>query len=427
MMNPHVSHRLSLMAKLFIVIIFITVFEGAFRKWGSNLFTYPLVGLRDVLALIGICYGLANGYARRMPQLTIVIGLLSFMVFLWGLIQVLINELSPLIYLIGLRFWLLYLCFATLAACALTVHEFRVIVRCLIMLLLAMTPLVVFQHFQPPGSFWNKQVDESVVFTVAGDVVRTTGIFSFTAGYTAFMGLVTPLVLLTMDSRYQIWRKAWMSWLCVAALLICTIVSGSRGAIIFTGLMLLLQAVLIMSFGSGKDRFRALGSIVLIGVITLLLLLIFSRAVDATLERFELASQSESLADRLAYNFLPQGEQSVFGAGLGMGSNVAAQFMGYGDTFLLAETENARVILELGALGWIVLLVKLIGISLALYFGARLARRKRRGGVMLLWLSCGLALLSWSIVGQLTINALGYLLLGLALLALRLEREGQLQ
>ena len=55
-----------------------------------------------------------------------------------------------------------------------------------------MAPLVVLQHFSPPGARINSQVDsdEDDVFVVIAGVVRTTGTFSFTAGYTTFLALV---------------------------------------------------------------------------------------------------------------------------------------------------------------------------------------------------------------------------------------------
>lgn len=414
--------RLGFMAWLFIAILLITVFEGAFRKWVSNGLTYPLVGLRDVLAVVGIVYALSRGYERYAPQLSLSLLLASVLLVAWGLLQLLVNQSSPLVFLFGLRFWLLYLWFAVLAAVSMSEHDFRRIAQVMVLLLIGMAPLAVMQHFLPVESFWNKQVDEGYVFTVTQFIVRTTGTFSFTAGYTTFLAMTTPFALLAVDGRLRLWRGKWLPHLGMAALLVATVVSGSRGAIIFFGILACTYIGASVFFGNRRQKWRAIVLLIVLAVTLLAASLsIFSRAMEATRERFETASESESFIDRLAYNFLPQGESSLIGAGIGMGSNIGAVLETGNRQFLLAEAENARVILEGGVFGWLVLLGKLAVVLLGLRRAVYIARRTNSMLGVTLWMTTGLALLSWSIIGQLTINTLGYLLVGLAIAALRLE------
>ena len=81
--------------------------------------------------------------------------------------------------------------------------DYRAAMRVAVWSLLLMTPLVVLQHFSPPGARINSQVDsdEADIFLVIADVVRTTGTFSFTAGYTTYLALMAPLVFAVAGAR----------------------------------------------------------------------------------------------------------------------------------------------------------------------------------------------------------------------------------
>ena len=77
--------------------------------------------------------------------------------------------------LVGLRFWLLYIWFAFAISASMTEHDYRYAIRVVLVALLLMSPLVVAQHFSPPGAFINTEVDsnEDEIFLVAVGVVRT--------------------------------------------------------------------------------------------------------------------------------------------------------------------------------------------------------------------------------------------------------------
>jgi hypothetical protein len=282
------------------------------------------------------------------------------------------------------------------------------------------------QHFLPPTSFWNKELGVGLggfVFRVSGDIVRTTGTFSFTMGYTTFLAMTSPFVLQSLDASTQFWRAKWMPIVAIMALLAATIVSGSRAAIIFFGLLFVIYAFAAMRFTKGRKKGKSL--LMILVVITMLAasLSIFSRAVEATRERFESAHQTETLTERLIYTFAPQGEILFLGKGIGMGTNVAGVIEAGKRDFRLAESENARIILETGLFGICFVAIKILIIWKA---GRKLLRiTKLTGSVstLLIWVSVALALLVWPLNGQLTVNALGYLLFGLGIAALRLDKK----
>lgn len=421
--TPYLApQRMSFMARLFVCIVFITVFEGAFRKWISDGFTYPLVGLRDALAAVGIFYALVRGQARHAPIVVQWLGLWSALLVAWALLQILLNQTSISVVVLGLRFWLLYLWFSVLAAASMSPHDFRRISQLLLALLFGMAPLAVMQHFLPPNSFWNKQVGEGNVFLVTEFIARTTGTFSFTAGYASFLAMVSPFAFLALDKRFRLWRNRWFPYLGLAALMVATVVSGSRGAIIFFGGLSFSYAMASITFGKKSGMLQNIALLLLLVAMLATTLAVFSRAVDATRERFETAAHSESFSGRLAYTLMPQGEFNLIGAGIGMGSNFASVLLTGERSFLLAESENSRIVLEAGLLGYLFILAKTVVVFLGLSRAAYVARRTGRLLSVMLWIAAGTALFSWPITGQLTINALGYLLVGLAIAALRIER-----
>lgn len=416
------SNRLTMLGKLFIAILLITIFEGALRKWVSNSLTYPLVGSRDVLAAYGVLWALVKNQTRHAPRIFQHLALVSIALVVWGALQLLINQTSTLVYVLGLRFWLLYLWFAVLAGIAMTEYDFKIIAKLLVLLLIAMAPLAVMQHFLPPSSFWNKQVDESFIFQVSRGIVRTTGTFSFTMGYTTFLAMASPFVFMSLDVTFKLWQTKWLPILAAAALLAATVVSGSRGAIIFFGLLFITYVVSSIRFAKGRKKGQSILVIAVVLVLLVVAINVFSRAADATRDRFEAAHRNESPIDRIIYTFAPQGEIPFLGEGIGMGNHVAAQLLTGKKRTILAESENARLILEAGLLGLTLVLLKMVIIWRASRKALRMAKYSGSVTTVMIWGSVALALLTWPLIGQLTVNSLGFLLFGLGIAALRLER-----
>jgi len=419
--------RLSRMGKLFIAILLIAIFEGAIRKWVSSASTIPLVLLRDALALYGIAIGLKK---RRVSSSHIGMQLLliwSGTVVCWGLLQLIVNQTSVLIYFLGLRFWLLYLWFAYAGAKSLSETDFRFISKVLIIISIAMVPLVVVQHLLPPGAFLNRQVDgdEETVFRITADIVRTTGTFSFTLGYTVFLAMVAPFAFASFTPGMRLWRGKALPILGVTAMGVGSLVSGSRAAIIFFGLLFTIYIFTSLFFARGRKNKRSALRMALIALVAVSTLpFLFSRAIDASQERFETAAESESFVARISSMFL--GEPGVYkdlpllGHGLGGGTNLAGFAVTGHRTFLLAETEVARTVLEGGLLGVAFVALKLGVVLVGLRKSFTIARGS--GNILpgMLWATTAIALLSWSIIGQLTVNVLGSLLLGLSVASLRL-------
>ncbi|MDQ0143531.1 hypothetical protein [Cupriavidus necator] len=417
---------------VFLMVFLVAVFEGAARKWVAGSLSLPLVLLRDLLALYGIYYAMRyGGFTPARPAVRLLL-LWSTLVLAWGLVQTIAGDGSLAIMLVGLRFWLLYVWFGVAAALLLEPDDVAMISKTTVVLMVLMAPLVVLQHYLPPGSFLNRQVDgdEDRVFMLVGDIVRTTGTFSFTLGYTTFLAIAMPMALQYVISGGG--KRHWLYALVVlGSLLVSVLVSGSRATVLLLPGLFAVAALCILMFGRGVARRRVLywiGAAVLMGAVGMT---VFSESVEGTVQRFHDAAEYEDFGDRVGTMFLGENEAyvkpSLLGAGLGRGSNLASYLERGEISFMLSETETARTIEEAGLLGYLYVGLKFALCAAGLWYAIRAARRTGSCFVVLLWLVSTLCLLTWSLIGQLTANVLGFLFVGFTMAATRLERQGGLE
>ena len=420
------AERLTRAGRLFVTVMLIVIFEGAIRKWLSSATTLPLVLSRDILALYAIYYAFSRGHFHRHKGMSLALLAWSCCVVMWGMLQLILGESNPKVFVIGLRFWLLYIWFACAVTASMTEYDFRVATKVVLWTLLLMGPLVAVQHLSPPGAFINTEVDSEGgdVFEVAAGVVRTTGTFSFTVGYTTFVALCAPLVLLMLESRKRTKGQRLFALAVLGAFVAGSIVSGSRSTVLFSGGMLALYLIGSVFLAPGRRKGIALLAIVFIVLVLGLFLYIFQGAVEATQSRFQAASQAEDFVGRIATIFI--GEPAVYqrfvwtGAGVGLGSNLA-NYVQSGDTsfFALAETETGRTLLEGGLLGYAFAALKALIAIVAIAKSSLQAMRTRTMFPVLVWITISFAMFSWSYVGQLSINALFGVLFALGLLTFK--------
>ena len=411
--------------KLFIAVLLIIVLEGALRKWVSNSLTLPLILLRDLLAIYTVWYAIRTGalsFKRFAAQCLLVwTGLL----LLWGLLQLALNQFSPPVLLVGLRFWLLYFWFGYAAAVAMTAHDYRRSLEVMLMLLILMTPLVLLQQISPPGSILNTQIDTDVrdIFVVVAGVVRPTGTFSFTLGYTTFLSMAAPAVFAYREIAPRNTRSRLIFALAFVAVLVGSLLSGSRSAVIFYAVILGAYLLGAFWFSRGIGKVYALLAVFVTALLVGGAAVIFSGALNVTQERFETAAQEEDVGDRIVA--ICAGEPGTYsqitwlGAGLGRGSNLAVYFESGDGNFTLGETESARTLLEGGFFGMLFIALKMLILMAGLLAAWRASARGRSPGPLLVWISLAIALLTWSTIGQLTSNGATGVLFAQGLLALR--------
>ena len=414
--------KLSRAGYAFIIVLLTVVLEGAVRKWITAGATAPLLLLRDGLAVYLIFHAWRGGHLRRNAKVTTVMVGWTCCVLVWSLMQLMAGESSPTLLAVGLRFWLLYSWFAVAAAAAMNQTDYRVAIRVVALLMLMLAPLAVLQHYSPQGSTVNRQIDgdEESVFVVVAGVVRTTGTFSFTSGYAAFLLLAAPLVLGYLGTRKYA-KRHWLFALAVfGALLVGSVVSGSRTAVLSAGGLLGAYVAGRVVLSRDRDRptaiIAALMALLLVGAAGYF----FSDAVTVTQERFETAASHENFLDRLMAVFF--GEPTVMaafdwlGSGIGTGSNLATSLKSGADNFSLAESEAGRILLEGGLLGFAYIALKIVVLLAALAQSWRLSFKTHSPFPMLMGLALLLGLFTWPAIGQLSANAMMGLLLGFFLL-----------
>lgn len=419
-MSSAVIHgRRSLEAKIFVGIFLVVMLEGAARKWISPSLTNIALLLRDSLCIALIYRGFFSAKVRSIPKVFELSFIWFAVVVNWGLLQLLIHQSSPFTLVLGFRFWLLYPMAAVAAVSLLSKDDLVWVLRLIWYIALFSAPLAIAQHFLPPGHPINQQpdTDEGDIFRVAGDIVRTSGTFSFTLGFTCFLAIALPISLAPQYRRERLHPKWKFSLtLGMLAVVIGSMVSGSRAAILFCILICVLVQILKMLHPSTQND--SLYSAVAFFLAGVLIVIMFSSALDATSERFENAAGSEDLMERLVSIFAGEADArerfTFLGYGLGAGTNASGIMSGAGAGFTLAESEPGRVLLEAGFLGLFWLIIK-IGIStFGLMAGIGIWQKTGETLCFLIWVSTTYALLTWPASGQITANALTYLLLALA-------------
>ncbi|CAN7289984.1 hypothetical protein LJR290_001413 [Variovorax sp. LjRoot290] len=420
---------LSRAGQLFLAVFLIVIFEGAVRKWVSSASTLPLILLRDLLALALVVYALRHGYLRRHKKITAVMLAWSCLVLGWGLLQLVGGESSPVVFVIGLRFWLLYTWFAVAAAAAMNETDYRAAILAAALVMLLLAPLAVLQHYSPPGARINTQLDgdEESVFVAVVGVVRTTGTFSFTSGYATYLTMVAPLVFGILGARKRNTRQFLFAMAVFVAFVTGALVSGSRTAAITSGMMLMAYLLGRLLFSKARNKVGAAVAVVVVLAMTALFAYVFRDAIGVTQTRFEQAAQAEDFGERVLTVLF--GEPWVYdlmswlGYGVGFGSNLATYVRtGAADVFALAEAEGGRILMEGGLLGVAYIALKYLALAVGLLSSLRASIKTNSPYAVLVWLTTALAVVSWPALGQLTANALLGIMLAYALLVLRYPR-----
>ena len=347
----------------------------------------------------------------------------------WGLLQLVLGESNFAVLTIGLRFWLLYLWFALAAAVGMSERDYVAALRVLLATLVLMAPLAVLQHFSPPGAFVNRSldVDEADIFVVIAGVVRTTGTFSFTSGFTIFVGLCAPFALGAFEARKRKPVHVLVALILFGALVTCSLVSGARASVIYIGAMLVLFLLGNLLFAPLRRKGWSLLAAFFVALTVAILAYVFQGAIEATQERFAVAAQNEDLLERITSIFLGEADladkMNWLGAGIGIGSNLA-QYVQFSSrtVFVYGETEAARTLLEGGLLGVLFVLLKFAVIVGGLARALLLSLKTQAVFPSLVWTAIALALVSWPAIGQLSANGLLGILLALGLLSQRYPR-----
>jgi hypothetical protein len=349
---------------LFSVFVLL-VFEGALRKWAFPSAQAQIYLVKDAI-LLAAYLGFILDSRRNLSSLKGV-GLIKIVLmvsFVFGCFEVL-NPNSPsiLIGLAGLKTYFLYAPVAFILPYAITSREHLfVLIRRYLIIAIPVAVLGFIQIMAGPESSLNAYVshteDEAVLvhFGIEYDLVRTSGTFSYISGYTAFLSFVAFLAI-----GYNM-ACGWRFKNNIAPLIALTVVigamftTGSRAPVytlVATGPVILGLAVT----GRVLPSQTAARLLILLPILAIVALNLSPQAVQGFLERAD--SASDSTLGRILMPFDETMDVLSVGPALGMGIGAthpsALTIMGVDLPWwlndIIPEGEMARVTLELGVLG----------------------------------------------------------------------------
>lgn len=340
--------------KYIFLIYWMLIFEGAFRKWFFPEYHQIIFFLRDPVVLLVYIIALRNNIFTRDGFLTAgVIISLAFIPLIF--LQVVLIKMNVLTLIYGWRVYFYYLPLAFVIKDAFRPEDIYKFIRQTLYVAIPLSILVYIQFISPRTSFINAGYNEGMVFVVTGNIVRTTGTFTFTAGQTFFASS-----LMAMLAFVWLYRKQYtlmpLFWLIIAtgASMTHLLLSGSRTAFFMTGLIIAATFFGLLFTNNVKMKFTGAALIVFLLLIgTVMFMGPFRESFDALGTRFEQAEQSEGSAIRRALAPLiiftdHITTTPIIGHGVGLGTGGGSQLATGKASLVLAEDEWSRIIMEAG-------------------------------------------------------------------------------
>lgn len=366
--------------------------EGVLRKWLLPQFSNIIFVIRDPLVIL--IYALAWRTGRSLGGVHT--ALLWFFATL-SLAFALAAEIPWTVTLFGLRTDFLHLPLVFVLGSTLDREDVRRYGRVCLWLTLPVVTLMLLQFNSPRDAWINVGVgaQESGQILGALDRVRPPGPFSFISGLVMFFNLVGAFVL-----------AGWLHRIGVSfALLLLATMASIVAVPISISRSLLFALLVVGAFGlmaALKDLRRLPGYFApLLVAVAVLAASADSIYVEAFQARWSSALQAgggsfeTNVIERMLGDFTQPFQQAVHapltGHGIGMGTLAGARLATGKQTFLLAESEWSRIVLELGPLlgfafiGW--------RVWLAFSLLRRSWRQYSDDGDPLAWLLAGAAFL----------------------------------
>ncbi len=352
------------------------VFEGALRKWFLPGLANPLLIVRDPVLLTMYALALAKGVFPRNAFVVwiAVIGGSALVVSMGA------TDAPLMVELYGFRANFLHLPLIFLLPVILRPEDLRTIGKWALVLAAPMAVLVLLQFGSGRGSRLNAGAGAGTTMLESTyGHIRPSGTFSYTNGLGSFTSLTLAFFLYHLLEKRVFPRLLWFA--AIPSLVVMVILSGSRGAAGIVGFLL----ATVLGISAVQTRYRSsafkLAAVIGIGIFVIGSFAVFKTGVSIFSTRFGSASNVQTgFVGRFFHTFITPYEVSdqigLGGVGLGMGTNVAAGLLVGKRTFMVAEEEGARVVMESGPLvGTAFLLLRW---ALAIYLGLAAWRALRR-------------------------------------------------
>jgi hypothetical protein len=346
----------------------LVIVDGALRKWVLPGQSALLFVLKDAVLWGGfILYAL-----RRSPtELPRPLRNTWVPILLAGYIYVvLLQAFNPrlpnlTVSLLGLKAHLAFVPLVVLLPAMIAEATEKQVIRVLwgyaLLLVLPLAALSVYQFFQPPSAWVNQYVREmDTIATVAGHV-RVISTFSYVGSHTAYLifnAFLSAGVLLA-GLRFRRRDLLILGGLLLGATVIVLPMAGSRGPIVIVAGALAVLLSIAESRYSTSLRFAAV--VLILGIATIQLTGL-AEGWEALAERATEAGDTEDRFENVFLSpFYGLERGGLLGYGAGGAHQAAARFVpgSFSNDWLpqgYIESPSARVIVELGAIGWLILL-----------------------------------------------------------------------
>lgn len=358
--------RLTIVALLVWLLV-----EGMFRKWVFPQYQGPILLLKDVGFLAAYCGYMISpkeriGEEDRMRPLR----MLSVALGVYCLLE-LANPSLPTVWLglYGMKNYLMYIPLAfVIPELWKTREDINKVVLWSCLATIPICLLALYQFTQPPTAWINLYVSHeqgtevtAVMFGGSGEGAfrygraRTVSTFSYIGGFATFLIFAVPMVGSRLLVSYKRNREVLIA---AAALLLAvgaTFTTGSRTPVFVLGAMAPVL-VLIAGFKGLLPMGTAFRLVVFVTVAIALSYIFFSDAATAFLYRAENGDDTTTRVLSPIVELMGALTNSpVLGLGVGANSNAAVTLGGADLAWLrgnYVETELARVMQELGLLGF---------------------------------------------------------------------------
>jgi hypothetical protein len=429
--------------KLVALVMFIyllLIFEGAVRKWMFPSLGQWLFFVRDPFVLMAYVLALRHGFVPKENGFMlagIAFGLLALLLVGAQTVSQGGSAGGTLLAVYGWRNYFFYIPLAFVIGEAFERPDIERVVRWTLILAVPTAVLMFLQFVAPLDSPINVGIgaDKSLQFhglDVDSEHTRPMGFFTSDIGEKEFavsaLAMTFSLWLLPAARRFV---RFWLLLPLTCAVLACLAVSGSRGAIVHSGILLIAAITCAFVLRGASSSARAVIWPSVIAVLAVVLYpILFPDAAEAFVARWTRAAAVESHAfgsfgifGRALYSFIDffnlMGHTPLVGYGLGVAGN-ARLILGIEIEGLTgwAETDWARHIVDLGPVVGVVFIV--YRIAFAGWLGLRCvggARRTNDPMPLLLFAFVGVELLYGLMTGHGSVNGYVWLFTGFCLAA----------
>lgn len=384
----------------FALLVASVCFEGLGRKLLPDVPSAIFYYLKDVVLLAGLAlFGVSSQSLLSTGRLLRGFIPLLLLATLWTIFEA-FNPAHPslVLALVGLRsYWLWWIAPLVIATALRGAHRERAVLT-LTAAALIVAAYAALQFASPADSpinayalYRGEQIMDVAKVATTGRA-RVSSTFSYLSGFSDFVTLVPP-VLLGFGMYLKSRRRRWLSVATVGACIGAIPLSGSRGPLLLAMLGLSLLAMYAGILRGRASRRIAVG----LAIAGALAFMSTPEAVQGIADRFggdDTRSRLWEAAEVLPPVALAIHEYPFLGEGTGTQQNARLAF-GVSSNWV-TESETSRLLVELGAGGYLLVWASKVALAVALIRAARKLKRSGAPGVA----GTALALSVYAIAGN---------------------------